>query len=89
MSESQAEAESDAGHIVADATADAVFEAASPRCGADNGTGTRPHGRLTRRGSGLRMLAVIPERLAVAESMAGVPGYLPTIPADSEDRGFD
>jgi hypothetical protein len=89
MSESQAEAESDAGHLVADGAVEAAFEAASPRCGGDYGTGSRSHGRLTRRGGGLRMLAVTPERLAVAESLAGIPGYLPAIPADSEDRSFD
>jgi hypothetical protein len=81
MSESQAEAEPAAGHHQADAVA--------LRWAGDVATGQRPHVRPARRGSGLRMLAVTPERLAVAESLAGAPGYLPTIPADSEDRSFD
>ena len=84
MNESSAEAEP-AGHLIAAA----AQETASLRYGGEFGSGPRGHGRAGRRGSGLRMLAVTAERLAVDESLAGSPGYLPTIPADSEDRIFD
>jgi hypothetical protein len=85
MSESQSEAGSDAGRMLADA----AFEPASLRRGGDNGTGSRPPGRPNRRSGGLQMLAVTAERLTVAGSLAGFAGYLPAIPADSEDRCFD
>lgn len=84
MSEAQSEAGSDAARMLADA----AFEPATLRCG-DNGTGSRQPGRPTRRSGGLQMLAVTAERLTVAGSLPGVAGYLPAIPADSEDRCFD
>jgi hypothetical protein len=57
-------------------------------CGDFGAAAARPHARVSRR-SGPRMIAVRSERLALAETRAGTRGYLPAIPADSEDRSFD
>jgi hypothetical protein len=40
-------------------------------------------------GDGLRMIAVTSERIAVASDSAGTAGYLPTVPADSEEPALD
>jgi hypothetical protein len=40
-------------------------------------------------GDGLRMIAVTTERIAVASDSAGTAGYLPTVPADSEEPALD
>jgi hypothetical protein len=61
--------------------------AAQPGCG-EHAAAAWPHARASRRG-GTRMIAVRSERLALAETLAGTRGYLPAIPADSEDRSFD
>lgn len=85
MSESAAQAATDAGHVLAETP----YEPASLHRGGDFAGGRpRGHGRATR-WSGTRMIAVTAERLAIAEDLAGTTGYLPAIPADSEDRSFD
>lgn len=38
---------------------------------------------------GLRMIAVTTERLATASGSAAATGYLPTVPADSEEPALD
>jgi hypothetical protein len=38
---------------------------------------------------GLRMIAVTTERLATASGSAAGTGYLPTVPADSEEPALD
>jgi hypothetical protein len=38
---------------------------------------------------GLRMIAVTAERIAVASGSAEAAGYLPTVPADSEEPALD
>jgi hypothetical protein len=40
-------------------------------------------------GDGLRMIAVTSERLATASGSAAATGYLPTVPADSEEPALD
>lgn len=40
-------------------------------------------------GDGLRMIAVTTERLATASGSAAAAGYLPTVPADSEEPVLD
>jgi hypothetical protein len=40
-------------------------------------------------GDGLRMIAVTTERLATASGSAAATGYLPTVPADSEEPVLD
>ena len=40
-------------------------------------------------GDGLRMIAVTTERLAVASGSTEAAGYLPTVPADSEEPALD
>lgn len=46
-------------------------------------------GRIATWGDGLRMIAVTTERLATASGSAGCSGYLPTVPADSEEPALD
>jgi hypothetical protein len=40
-------------------------------------------------GDGLRMIAVTTERIAIANGSTGAAGYLPTVPADSEEPALD
>ena len=40
-------------------------------------------------GDGLRMIAVRTERIAIANGSTGAVGYLPTVPADSEEPALD
>jgi len=47
------------------------------------------HDHYDARRDDTRMIAVRNERLATAEDLAGFSGYLPAIPADSEDRSLD
>ena len=49
----------------------------------------RPHGGIASWGDGLRMIAVTSERLATASGPATATGYLPTVPADSEEPALD
>jgi hypothetical protein len=44
---------------------------------------------IERWGDGLRMIAVKTERIAVASGSAESAGYLPTVPADSEEPALD
>jgi len=44
---------------------------------------------IERWGDGLRMIAVTTERIAVAGGSAESAGYLPTVPADSEEPALD
>jgi len=46
-------------------------------------------GGMTPWGDGLRMIAVTTERLATASGSVAVTGYLPTVPADSEEPAPD
>jgi hypothetical protein len=54
-------------------------------------TSRRPHlgGGMTPWSDGQRMIAVTTERLATASGSAAATGYLPTVPADSEERILD
>jgi hypothetical protein len=44
---------------------------------------------ITHWSDGLRMIAVTTERLATASGPAESSGYLPTVPADSEEPALD
>jgi len=46
-------------------------------------------GGMAHWGDGLRMIAVTTERLATAAGSAAATGYLPTVPADSEEPALD
>ena len=46
-------------------------------------------GRIAPWSDGLRMIAVTTERLATASGSAAATGYLPTVPADSEEPALD
>lgn len=46
-------------------------------------------GGIERWGDGLRMIAVTTERLVMASGSTETSGYLPTVPADSEERALD
>ena len=46
-------------------------------------------GGIERWGDGSRMIAVTTERLVIASGSTGASGYLPTVPADSEEPGLD
>jgi hypothetical protein len=49
----------------------------------------RLSGGITPWGDGLRMIAVTTERLATTSGSAAAAGYLPTVPADSEEPALD
>jgi len=57
----------------------------------DGPASARPRlgGSIERWGDGLRMIAVTAERIAVAGGSAESAGYLPTVPADSEEPALD
>jgi hypothetical protein len=57
----------------------------------DGPTSRRPRlgGGIEPWGDGLRMIAVKNERIAVASGSAEAAGYLPTVPADSEEPALD
>jgi hypothetical protein len=85
MIEPSAEAAAPAGHLAADLPPDPmpVHRVADPA-----GPWPRGHGRPARRGGGTSMIAVTSERLAISGN-AAAGGYLPAVPADSDDRSFD
>jgi len=47
------------------------------------------HGRHARWSDSLRMIAVTAEQLSTVSDSAESAAYMPTVPADSEDRGLD
>lgn len=47
------------------------------------------HGRQARWSDCLRMIAVTAEQLSTASASAETSGYVPTVPADSEERSVD
>jgi hypothetical protein len=57
----------------------------------DGPTSGRPRlgGGIEPWGDGLRMIAVRTERIAIAIGSAEAAGYLPTVPADSEEPAMD
>jgi hypothetical protein len=57
----------------------------------DGPTSRRPRlgGGIQPWGDGLRMIAVTNERIAVASGSTESAGYLPTVPADSEEPALD
>ncbi len=78
----------------ADAEAARPGEATTAEPSSSQGTGfasgmPRSHGRSAPWGDGLRMIAVTTERLAMVNCSAGTAGYLPTVPADSEEPALD
>lgn len=57
--------------------------------GGVNSGGPRSNGRTSARGDDSRMIAVTTEWLCTGSSQAGAAGYLPTVPADSEEPSLD